>query len=210
MSIRDEEAPVKKRPIKRTQSELSLAIKAQHESNKHKKDPRVTTIIFTMHMRMAQIMDREFDEWMRWDLQQYKHLGTRKSHWDWGDWDWDDYDISLHTKANVKGFSGRNIVTHVWLCEEYLKKHGVLEHADDVCSMSDNTNTRALIDFIVHTSSDRSQEVPLDKVNRTAHFVALPAMHVACKQKDQFMLDWFLKFGVKAQAVQHVDSDVLG
>ena len=84
--------------------------------------------------------------------------------------------------------------------KEYLKKHGVLEHADDVCSMSDNTNTRALIGFHrTHQFLTEVKEVPLDKVNRAAHFVALPAMHVACKQKDQFMLDWFLKFGVKAQ-----------
>ena len=79
MSIRDEEAPVKKRPIKRTQSELSLAIKAQHESNKHKKDPRRHDHhIHDAHAHGPDYGPGEFDEWMRWDLQQYKHRNVTK------------------------------------------------------------------------------------------------------------------------------------
>ena len=201
MSVLDTGKPEHKHHIKRSETETALAIQAVHESNKHSPDPRRHDHhVHDAHAHGPQYGPAEFDEWMRWDLKQYVHLGTRKSHWDWGDWDWDEYDVTLHTKADIKSWPSGAMDVMAKFADVYLRKHGILEHADNVCTLSNNTNTRALIGFHrTHQFLSEVKEIPVEKINRAGNFVALPAMHVACKQKDEFMMDWFMKYGVKPQ-----------
>ena len=205
LAVLDEGTPVdkKKHHIKRSQTETALAIQAAHNSTKqaHSPDPRRHDHhVHQAHAHGPEYGPAEFDEWMRWDLHQYVHLGTRKSHWDWGDWDWDEYDVSLHTKCDIKSWPEGAMKVMADFAAVYLKKHGVLEHADDVCALSQNTNIRALVGFHrSHQFLQEVKEIPMDKVNKAANFVGIPAMHVACKQKDEFMIDWFMKHGIKPQ-----------